>query len=753
MPNTSLSPATKSRLTIESFAKVGTHVDGVEIENETPHELKNDSHDIQLGHFQGHLRITWVPVCMALTYIAKKNEGQYQDLKEKLESCDIRVTKDLDETYTTHVVASKRNTAATLEALAHGVYVVTGEFVDKILEVTTPIRAGITETDTALLEKNYDEIWPNTVDYVPPAGKEPIVRPAKMYLPKVERQTVFRGYTFIVCLQRQLDNLLAPITAGGGKVKLYDDFKIGLTEVDEFVAYVKKLAGEIGIGELRGTGPGVVVVRISGDDDWAQQFVQRTDLLLGQRSILQNEFLDPILTNDARVMRQSLEEEDSASSAVPNEALANGIGLIPSTAPEAGQKLVGRARRARYGRVKSRFKGFDTFDDMPEPVAPPLQENCVDEDVDMQESRPFPVDEQNTDTTPTKADLERKKRAIGASGLDEIRPTAAEVKRRRIAAGIEDVSQASVIGNAIKEEPIKQKPKLFTRTIIKRSVLQLAEEPAEKIDSDLRKVVDAERELQEEKARAARVEDEMTTPLTAEELEAIRNQIQYGEIKVRDPNRAKTPRNAAGGAWDDRWNGRQNYKKFRRKGQGHDQPLRVNRVIVPLTPSEVNDNPLGSVRWSTTTAPTSKRSKKASRLSKFRPANDDTDDESEEDNSQFRRRATVAEVEYAMAMAEILSDAEEGIEVSKDLGHVPNRGVIDLGGNGDASIITATSTTQADSMQSSAQSKTKKRPSDRSMAAPPAKRQAVRKALASASDSDSSGDDLRFKFSSKAKRK
>ena len=62
------------------------------------------------------------------------------------------------------------------------------------------------------------------------------------------------------------------------------------------------------------SGKGVVVVRFRGGGDehqqWALELGNQVALALGQRLIEQSEFMDAILTTDARSLREPLQVED-----------------------------------------------------------------------------------------------------------------------------------------------------------------------------------------------------------------------------------------------------------------------------------------------------------------------------------------------------------------------------------------------------------------------------------------------------------
>lgn len=241
-------------------------------------------------------------------------------LGQRLEGLDIKVMSDFVRGSTTHVVAKKRNTAKGLEALISGCYIVDHSFVDA---VTT---ASEKEAERpSLLEIDFDTYWPDALKFLPPRSKEPIQRSNSDYHPDSSRQAVFEGYTFVFYEEAQFETLLGPITSGRGKA-LLRQAEAGITTVDDFVRYVKSVAGEKGLGEFEdgSEGKGVVVVRYQPPDgpthSWFSDFVTRVSLQLDHRLVEQNEFLDAILNNDASVLRKPLEIEQSGTTAPPTIA-------------------------------------------------------------------------------------------------------------------------------------------------------------------------------------------------------------------------------------------------------------------------------------------------------------------------------------------------------------------------------------------------------------------------------------------------
>lgn len=238
-------------------------------------------------------------------------------LQEKLECLGIKVLVDYVRESTTHVVARKRNTSKCLQALINGRFVVDHTFIDAIISGTQSINDELSP-----LESDFESNWPNELQHLPPRGTEPTDRPSDAYAPDPNRQDIFEGYTFIFCDQSQYENLLAPITNGRGKA-LFRQVDPSTTKIDDFIRYVKDVAGEKGLGEFEdgSEGRGVVVVRYQPAkqfvSDWYSDFATRVALSLDHRLVEQNEFLDAILNNDASMLRRPLEVEQSDIAAPP----------------------------------------------------------------------------------------------------------------------------------------------------------------------------------------------------------------------------------------------------------------------------------------------------------------------------------------------------------------------------------------------------------------------------------------------------
>jgi nijmegen breakage syndrome protein 1 len=260
-------------------------------------------------------------VVLSFSFTAKElRNNPLKSLHQRLDRLDIKLAVDFIRGSTTHVVAKKRNTSKGLQALINGAYIVDFRFIDAITAAAEQSIEG-----SSALEADFDANWPDALEFLPPRGKEPTQRSHDAYFPNLQRHNIFDGYTFLFYDQAQFDNLLAPLTNGRGKALLYQAVP-NSTTFEDFVRYVKGVAGEKGLGEFEdgGEGKGVVVVRYQPAQGptfaWYSDFITRISLQLDHRLIEQNEFLDAILNNDASVLRKPLEIELSGTVAPSGHA-------------------------------------------------------------------------------------------------------------------------------------------------------------------------------------------------------------------------------------------------------------------------------------------------------------------------------------------------------------------------------------------------------------------------------------------------
>ncbi|KAK4452151.1 hypothetical protein QBC34DRAFT_399332 [Podospora aff. communis PSN243] len=607
----------RSRLIVEDLdSKKGTFLNGRQIRGLSK-AVSADVNELKLAACPQTLKIVWQPVVLSFSFTSKELRADpWATLRGRLEQLDIKYSSEF-EPVTTHVVSKKRNTPKGLQALINGKYLVTDSFINAIVEAAL-VPDGEADNTPSPLEEDFTGKWPNPIDHLPPRGEEPSGRPPESYAPNPSRQDVFDGYTFVFYDKKQYDNLFPVITHGKGKA-LYKEVTPNVTNIDDFVRFVKEVAGEKGLGSFEdgSEGKGVVVVRFTpakGDDyEWFASFFTSFAQRLDHRPIDQREFLEAILACDASMLRRPLQEDTQpqTSAAQAAQTDANQMGVDQ---PESQQAQNGASppRRGRSRRAVGRFKGFD-LDSDPEdetPAPPPVEQTTTQpaapettgasqEDslfvsqrhdyVGLEESQ---EPEQSTRTRTTRRS--QRKRAMSplpehdeSAFLDGIAPAAAAAKRRRIDAGKEPIPPPDP-EPAVKDEQMSSPPRAAatrgrkSRLLDGQDILELARERRE----------EEEKKLAAEKEELERVDDDI-------DYAAIRALHIVEECTVHFPeedgSRRTREQDIASGRWDPRWNGRKNFKRFRMQGDAGGRP--PPRIILSLEEVKPKEYGIGDDYW------------------------------------------------------------------------------------------------------------------------------------------------------------
>lgn len=300
----------RTKVTVTDNSKLGTTLDGQRITKETATLDKNE-HVLKLGNYEHVLRIKWQSFVFSFTSLSrasKQAEDPLAEYREVLEPLDIKCVSEYVTQYTSHVVAKKRNTSAVLQALVNGRQIVTDAFVKAIQSAA--VRSSPMELSQ--LEEDFDAYWPRELQYLPPPSNEPNPRPAHSdeFLPRESRSDMFARYTFIFNEASQYDSLMAVVAGGGGK-SLLREVVPGQENAKDMIEYVREVAGKKGdrsfrLSQLPPLKGGVVIVKAS-DRHNLQDFYDKVDRTLGQKSMMQNEFLEAILMVDASVLKKPSE--------------------------------------------------------------------------------------------------------------------------------------------------------------------------------------------------------------------------------------------------------------------------------------------------------------------------------------------------------------------------------------------------------------------------------------------------------------
>ncbi|OLN92767.1 hypothetical protein CCHL11_06738 [Colletotrichum chlorophyti] len=722
----------RSTVTIEDLGtKTGTTVNGHKYKNKK-HVVTDPAVEIKMGGCPDLFRLSWYPVVLTFSFSSRELQADpFTRLRADLEQLDIKLTSDYNIQYTTHVVTKKRNTSKGLQALINGKYIVTDSFVDAILTAAT-VSEDSDATGKCPLEDDFDGCWPDALKHLPPRGGEPVERPPSAYAPDEARQEIFDGYTFIFYDKNQFDTLLAPITNAKGKA-LYTRVKPKETTVDDFVLFVKTEAGEKGLGSFEdgSEGRGVVVVRYTpnkGDAvDWYADFFTQVSLRLDHRPIEQNEFLEAILIKDASILRRPLEVDPTEGSAIsaPQASINNDTNAMDvdqpassqaqSTPQESTKPTVGRPRVRRA--PTRRFAGFDADDD-DEETTPAVTESFPasaepEEGLFVSQEAP-PIDEipESSQQAEGNSRSQRKRPAAQVDdGMEDIIPTAAAVKRRRIAAGEEPVPRQKSPEPPKAPEP---KPALKVKKVKKE------------ID-----VLDVARQRREEMEARAKAEKENLANLPDDvDLSEIRRLHIVEEMPVRQPSAGRRQdQDTENGRWDPRWNGRKNFKRFRPRGEVTGRP--PQKVIVPLTQAKAKEYGIGDDYW---LEGDGERNKKGNESQKSGT------------NQKDSTAPTPASRQQRIVLSDDSDEDEQPISESRPEPE-PKPETEPTPASRSTRSTRAATTQSQNTTQSQSQRQTRgKRAAPAPAKEPPAKKpRATRKAIEVA-DSDDSEDELKFKF-------
>ncbi|KAI0400764.1 hypothetical protein F4802DRAFT_609841 [Xylaria palmicola] len=766
---------TRSNITIEDLgSKGGTKVNGQKYRSETC-ILSQDSNTLQMGSFPHIFRITWFPVVLSFSFtINQLRANPFAHLRQSFEQLDIKLLSNYDVQQTTHVVSKKRNTPKGLQALINGKYIVNDGFVDAIVAAASP-GTPADEIAISSLEQDFDANWPDPMRFLPPPGEEPVARQPEAFAPNPARAQIFDGYTFIFYEKKQYDSLLAPITNGKGKA-LLNVVVPGETQIDDFVRYVKGVAGEKGLGEFEdgSEGRGVVVVKWmpSSDEnsDWYADFFRSISLRLDHRLIDQKEFLDAILSNDASGLRRPLEFESPPAFSQPVQLEQPEQSVQPEqpqsstdqqsmevdqveVAPQQSRTLT---RRRGRGPVQSRFRGFaisleneETPDEtppmameisQPTPAIPESSQGGLFVSQDVAE----PEQEEISSADQPSQRLLRKRRASPLpepEGTTDSASTATQAKRRRIG-----------LGETLASREVSTPPVDTSNKPVKPSTAQ--KPPKVKKEVDILEVARQHREEAEKRAQTER-----------EELEAEPGDLNLAEIRrlhieepmpLREMPQVRTrEQDIADGRWDPAWNGRKNFKKFRQRGaiQGRG----AEKIIVTLEEVKSKGFGIGDDYWLEDSISQQRRPRKP-------------DDRSQTLSEPLKRGTGRAEEvtrrgqKHVENLQPVDSSEDEGAQMDAAAGDEEE----DEEDDDDDVIIPSSSrtrvtrasanTTQSQSRlrsqratsSTSDQTQSTRRTGKRPAAAPPAKEKPAKRAKGLArnvSDEDSDDDDLRFRFS------
>ena len=306
------------------------------------------------------------------------------------------------------------------------------------------------------------------------------------------------------------------------------------------------------------------------------------------------------------------------------------------------------------------------------------------------------------------------------------------LKRSRPASESEEdmVNELLPAATAMKRRKLEMEKQGFEKTTKEKATPLPTMKPKKKKkdkEIDVREAAKQRREAEEEAERRERERDEKRY----EEIELVKpaNLVVVEEMSLRvrtdRPSRSGEGGETFNGRWDKRWNGRKNFKKFRRKGDPNGRPRRnVQNVIVPLVEVKKHSYGIGEKYWDHGNDKESGSRTKKKDMSRGQS----------QTQSQPRLRGTV------QTQTQVGDDVEEEDEHTSPATTRLQQEAAEIVGAID--VDSPRRTRLADKTQSQ-NARPKKRPASGAGAAPAKKQKTIQ--TRSASD-ESDSDDLKFRF-------
>ncbi|KAJ6262319.1 hypothetical protein Dda_3126 [Drechslerella dactyloides] len=641
-----------SKLTLKDESKKGSTVDGEFINNNFVVLDEATEHMLQMAS-----AIKYEPQIFTIHIGGKKKANLKTGLKEyldKLEQLDIKCVAEFLPGKTTVAVVTKRNLPISLRALVNGAWIVTSTFVDAIVTAATrPLAANGDPLDSPL-QSDISANWPNPLDYLPPPGAEPNPKGPEFFKPNPARKTMFEKWTVVCCTAQHMDIFTGVVTDAGGKIELFEITE-GRTKPAELIVHLEKL------------GPRYVVLAPNTDDDWSINFRSEVEARTSVRFAVQNEFLDAILLADPKVLRRDYEpevpvhESVEIPSAPPADEIMKESQPVTRRTRGRGQKETVEAEvvqpvepapastessmrrttsQSRTSRYVSQIKIDDSDDDnfVPLPAPPSSSTAAKPTSFKPTTSRGVSFSQakgtQLTSIAETQTQSQGVKRRSLPSDdedeefpIDKILPGQAAMKRRKIeekakkaepskpAKQLPSFKQKAETPAPIKPEPIPEEDEEID--------IKPAKGKKKAVDSAVIKTAQEIRRKEEAKAALEDAANEMTP----EEIAAVAKMRDLAIVEVFDiiprTDRPVARSQAYGdesSRWEERWNGRKNFKKFKRRTRTGDLegPMRRigGQIMVPLVEHRARDYGIGESYWlESTTSSRRQRNNQSSNVS------------------------------------------------------------------------------------------------------------------------------------------
>lgn len=475
---------------------------------------------------------------------------------------------------TSYLVSRRRTNPWAIHAIIGGSRVVDPSYIDDI-QVVADSKELNNEESFCPLEIDFDGAWPDASKALPPPPNEPLTVGDEAFEPNEKRKTVFRGYTFIFFDEDRYEDMMGPIQSGQGTPILYE-LAWGKSTAGEIVNYMKDLAAQ-----QNGQRVGVMRTRPipEGHGEWMNSLEEEIASASGQELIDIYMFLDAVLRNDAAFLIHPISLPPQKENVPPppsSQAVKRKSGAV--TADDNQTPSVPPGDTQGSGRLTKRLRGFASL---------PRGQSVFDDDFDLMTIR--------------EAEAEEEPSALAAPTPDRRCPSPSAVPGSPTELMDENIledliPEASNMHRQISEIPNRRRRSPSPQAAPTDSRADDGEKPrAKKPRLDIKEVVRQRREA-EDKAAMERQREERTPFVgtaaaggdgdeeniaDGDAISKLRNLAIVEEMPVaahagggdslrRSRNASVSAFGSSSGSqveprWKAEWNGRKNFKKFRRQ--------------------------------------------------------------------------------------------------------------------------------------------------------------------------------------------
>jgi nijmegen breakage syndrome protein 1 len=268
-------------------------------------------------------------------------------------------------------------------------------------------------------------------------------------------------------------------------------------------------------------------------------------------------------------------------------------GTVTSIEPTTSSATEAPSRKGRSRRqVTSRFKGWDedVASEFTPVSTPPIEAQPAAQTQEfgmfVSQGQEMVVDEatqQQAVGAPKKRRLSPAENDPVKDLMDMLAPAATRLKRQRL----EEKAEDQLRGNTTPPKVVKNIPKAPLITKLR----------TRKKDIDVVEVARIQREKEEAVAKAER--EALQESLDGMDIHSIRNLaiVEDMEFKRSAPPQRAQAYGDESERWNDKWNGRKNFKKFRKRGIDAVGNRSVEKVIVALEEVKKKDFGIGDEYW------------------------------------------------------------------------------------------------------------------------------------------------------------